>query len=164
MEWIPLVPLFVAPIVAVCGVMIGCILGAVGTLLVQTKLLNNQRKWMLEDQQRQRERDLDNQRRNWKKERLTNLLTQVNRISNLVYQISVMLEAGNETEINTTVQELKDALSKIDSSFDDGLDRLFESFNNEILTAVRTNEIGTLKKLLQHIRQRINMLLANSYK
>lgn len=149
---------------AVCGIVIGVVLGAVGILLVQSRLINQQRNWMLEDQARQHKRDLDNQRRIWEKERLTNVLTQVNRISSLVYHLSVLLEGGNEIDVNSKIQELKDALSRIDSSFDDELDRLFEAFNDEIITAVRTNEFDSLKEGLLHIRQRVNVLLANCYK
>lgn len=164
MDWITLINLFVSPIMAVCGLVIGLILGALGILLVQSRLVNKQRNWMLEDQGRQRERDLDDRRRNWEKERLTNLLTQVNRLSSLVYQLSVLLEEGNETELNNKVHELKDTLSQIDSSFDAELDRLFEVFNNEIFPAVRTNKIDILKESLIPIRQRINILFTNCYK
>ena len=164
MDWITLINLFVSPIVAVCGLVIGLILGTLGILLLQSRLVNKQRNWMLEDQQRQRERDLDDRRRNWEKERLTNLLTQVNRLSSLVYQLSVLLEDGNETDLNNMVQELKDTLSQIDSSFDAELNRLFEVFNNEIFPAVRTSDIEILKERLIPVRQRINVLLANCYK
>ena len=164
MDWIMLVNLFVAPIVAICSLVIGLILGALGILLVQSRLLNKQRNWMLEDQGRQRGRDLDDWRRNWEKERLTHLTVQVNRISSLVYRLSVVLEDGNETELNNKVHELKDTLSQIDSSFDAELDRLFEVFNNEIFPAVRTNKIDILKESLIPIRQRINILFTNCYK
>jgi hypothetical protein len=80
-----------------------------------------------------------------------------------VYHLSVLLEDGNETDLNNKVQELKDTLSQIDSSFDAELNRLFEAFNNEIFSAVRTNEIDILKEKLIPIRQRINVLLANCY-
>jgi hypothetical protein len=164
MDWITLINLFISPIVAVCGLVIGLILGALGILLVQSRLVNKQRNWMLEDQGRQHERDLDDRRRSWEKERLTNLLTQVNRLSSLVYQLSVLLEEGNETELNNKVHELKDTLSQIDSSFDDDLGRLFQAFNDEIFSAVRTSDIEILKERLIPIRQRINVLLANCYK
>jgi hypothetical protein len=164
MDWITLINLFVSPIVAVCGLVIGLILGTLGILLLQSRLVNKQRNWMLEDQGRQRERDLDDRRRNWEKERLTHLTLQVNRISSLVYHLSVLLEDGNETELNNKIHELKDTLSQIDSSFDDDLGRLFQAFNDEIFPAVRTNEIDLLKEKLIPVRQRINVLLANCYK
>ena len=164
MDWITLVNLFFAPIMAVCGLVIGLILGALGILLVQSRLVNKQRNWMLEDQGRQRKRDLDDRRRNWEEERLTHLSLQVNRISSLVYHLSIVLEDGNETDLNIKVQELKDTLSQIDSSFDDDLGRLFQAFNNEIFPAVRTNDIDILKEKLILVRQRINILLANCYK
>lgn len=164
MDWITLVNLLVSPIMALCGLTIGLIMGAVGTILVHTTLINKQRQMMLEDQERQRERDLDDQRRNWEKERLTRLLAQVNSMSSLVYQTGIVLEEGKEPDVNNKIQELKDTLSQIDSSFDDELDRLFEDFNDEIFSALRTKETDILKERLFHTRQRINVLLANCYK
>lgn len=164
MDWVPLVNSVVSPVVAICGLTTGLILGVAGTLFIHTKLIRKQRQWMLEDQKRQRERDLDDRRRDWEKDRLTYLLTQVNRLSSLVYQTGIVLEEGEESQLNAKVQELKDTLSQIDTSFDDELDRLFEDFNKAIFSAARTQDTDILKEGLFLIRQRINVLLANCYK
>lgn len=164
MDWVPLVNSIVSPIVAVCGVATGLILGVAGTLFIHTRLMRKQRQWMLEDQERRRQQDLDDRRRDWEKERLTHMLAQVNRLSSLVYHTSLALEEGEETQLNAKVQELKDTLSQIDSTFDEELSRLFEDFNNAIFSAVRTQDTDILKEGLFLIRQRINVLLTNCYK
>lgn len=164
MDWVPLVNSIVSPVVALCGVATGLILGVAGTLFIHTRLMRKQRQWILEDQERRREQDLDDRRRDWEKERLTHMLAQVNRLSSLVYHTSLALEEGEESQLNAKVQELKDTLSQIDSTFDEELSRLFEDFNNAIFSAVRTKETDMLKERLFHTRQRINVLLANCYK
>jgi hypothetical protein len=153
MDWNSLIPLA------------GVILGSGITYLVQSGILKKQREW-----------ELDNQKREWKRSRLNSILQQYIEIANESTFFLTLAKTKSLEEFQTSIIQ---RMSRIDFWEDEELSSLQESYADLLMSLIffysnnLDKEIEIMPQLAQQvnklsstfvgIKSRINQLLENTY-
>ena len=142
--------------------LLGVVIGAAGTYLIQSSLQKRQRDW-----------DLDDQKRQWKRERLKRLSDQLSDVMAVLHKM--FTEAKNK---DSSVRELEkyknDYLDKaaklsadVDATFDDELHKLWW---NDFMKSIRSADLKSLQssyeevdKAHRRVQRRINTLYDESF-
>jgi hypothetical protein len=142
-----------AAIAALIGVIVGGLLGAIGTYLAQSKLLNKQREWQLDDQ-----------RRRWRREELDKLSTHIRQLTKRVGVMAAKVIDGVDTKMDHSelLREINE-LGSLMTYQDEELTKLVDKYIDiakEITVEIEAKNITAMatKPLFEINRQVIGRL------